>query len=183
MRRNRGFGVVLEQLVVARLVNIIDLEHFPIRIGLTERFGSNLGALLPLGGLRLVAELFIDHRASSEESGTPLECTIWVEFRNVEFLKSSRCLAEVQPSARHRDRKFDPNLDRQRGTIHGTADLERAVGATNTALAVNHERNLVIPPGNATESPKFSQRQGEVAGGVCRDRDSFTDDSDAAGAP
>ena len=59
----------------------------------------------------------------------------------------------------------------ERAAVDGAADLERAVGAADAALAVDHERDLVVAAGDPAVGAQFAQREGEVARRVGGDRE------------
>ena len=89
---------------------------------------------------------------------------------------------QVESSARHRDGQAHLDGNGQLGTVHCATDFERTVGTTDAALAVDHEGKLVVAARDPAIRAELAQREGEVTGGVGRDRERLADDRDAARA-
>ena len=127
------------------------------------------------------SELLEDLGVRGEQRGAVRERPVGIELRNLELGEGELGLAEIEPRARHRDRESDLHRCRQLGAVDGAADLERAVGSTDAALAVDHERQLVVASGDATIGAQLAQRENEVSGRVGGDRQRLAHDRNAAG--
>ena len=84
--------------------------------------------------------------------------------------------------ARHGDRELDAHRRRQSRPVDRAADLERAIGTADAALAVDHERDLVVAPGDPAVRAQLAQRESEIAGRIGGDREGLAHDRDAARA-
>ena len=82
-------------------------------------------------------------------------------------------LAEVEPRARHRDRKLDAHLDGERRPVDGAADLERAFSWSPGLFAA---RAAVLEELGRLDEAAQWQRRAEIAEDVigARDADSET---------
>ncbi|WP_344312198.1 hypothetical protein, partial [Agromyces terreus] len=91
-------------------------------------------------------------------------------------------MVEVEPGSRHRDREAHLHGRGKFAAIDRAAHLESSVGPADAAFAVDQERELVVAARDATVRAELAQREGEVPGGVGRDRERLTDDGDATRA-
>ncbi len=95
--------------------------------------------------------------------------------------RAPRGVVLVEAGAGHRDGEPDLRLEREVLAVDGAAELEGAVGTPDAALAVDHERDLVVGAGDAAEGAQLAEREGEVADRVGGDGEALADDRDAAG--
>ena len=124
-----------------------------------ENLSRHLGATVPFVRLVGASEL-LEHGCPRREQGrTPLEGPVWIEFGDVEFEQCPFRLAEIEACAGHRDGELDPNTRSELRAIDAATQLEGCVGATHAALAVDHERDLIVIAGDPTISAEFPQRQ------------------------
>ena len=78
-----------------------------------------------------------------------------VQFRDLELGQSGGGLAQVQPGAGHRDGQLDAHRDRQRLARHRSGQLERLVGASQAAFAIDHHGQLVVFAGDTPVGAQF----------------------------
>ena len=140
--------------------------------------------VLPPGDLRLVAELLVDRRERLEQGRRPQ--------MDRPADRSATARARRARHARRRGRagrrtsrspaRPAPRRAASRGRPHGRPPAHDP-GRPTPALAVHHQRDLVVGPGDAAEGPQLAEREREVAGRVGRDRDALPHHRDPPGTP
>ena len=169
------------RLDAALFLDLEDLDGLVLGRTTERRLGAN-HAGTPIGGL-IGAPEFVEHLGiRREQGGAVRECAIWVELRNLELGKGEFGLALVESGTRHRDGEAHLHGDGQFGPIDRTTDLECAVGTTDAALAVDHERKLVVAARDPAVRAELAQREGEIPRRVGGDGERLADDGDAARA-
>ncbi|MBM7474323.1 hypothetical protein [Curtobacterium herbarum] len=181
---------VVSGLVVSGLVELVDFDRFLDHIhclpsivfsGFREGFGRAVDAGPPLVGLVLAAELLERGRVSTVERRRPRVGGRGIELWNLQLAQRGCGIPEVQTRAGHRDREFDLHRRLECGAINGPPELEGTLRTAETALAVHHHRELVVPAGDPPVRAELPESRREVTEPVRRDRRGLTYDSHTTG--
>ena len=101
-------------------------------------------AFTPLGALGIPSEIFKHIGICGEELWAPAESLARVELGNLELEERLLRLAEVEPCARHRDGQLHTLLGIQLAELCCEACFNAPLGATQSALALDHQREVPL---------------------------------------